>query len=273
MRPVNLIPPEARRGDRKRSRGGAGAGGGGALSYLIVGALALGLLFVTVLALTGKQISDRKDEIASLQQEEADAQARAQRLQAFAEFRGMREARAATVTSLAHSRFDWERVLRELSLVIPSDVWLINMTGTARPDVQVDKAPELTERDAVPGPALELVGCGDGQDAVAEFVAALEDIDGVTRVGVVSSKLPEDVASQPVADSAGANSSEECRTRDFIAKFEIVVAFDEVPTPAAAGTVPPALPSAPPDQLTGAQQTVGDQTAEAQQAADSVAGG
>jgi hypothetical protein len=192
----------------------------------------------------------------------------------------MREARAATVASLAESRFDWERVLQELSLVIPSDVWLINLTGTARPDVQVDDGAELAERDSVTGPALELVGCGASQESVAEFVAALEDVDGVTRVGVVSSKLPEDVTATAAADTGGAaDNSEECRTRRFIAKFEIVVAFDEVPVPVAAGLTPPALPSPVPGAAAGvpeeqaAQQSLTDQTAEAQQASDSVGGG
>ena len=31
----------------------------------------------------------------------------------------MRDARVATIDSLAKSRFDWERVIRELSVVIP----------------------------------------------------------------------------------------------------------------------------------------------------------
>ena len=41
-------------------------------------------------------------------------------------------------TSLAQSRFDWERVLRELAIVIPEDVWLTNLTATVSPEVQLD---------------------------------------------------------------------------------------------------------------------------------------
>ncbi|MSO42354.1 MAG: hypothetical protein EXQ70_10760 [Solirubrobacterales bacterium] len=271
MRPVNLLPPEERRGDR------AGSKGAGSLSYIVVGALAAGLLFVTAFALTGKQISDRTTEVSNLEQEEAAAQERAQRLQAFADFRGMRESRAAAVTSLAQSRFDWQRVLRELSIVIPSDAWLITATGTASPAVQMENGAQLANRAEVAGPALELVGCAAGQDSVAGFVAALEDVDGVTRVGVVKSELPDESSVDAGAGGAG---PDECRTRDFIAKFELVVAFDEVPVPAAAGVIPPALPSTTPATAAGAvpeqqaaQQSVSDQTAEAQQASDSVGGG
>ena len=87
----------------------------------------------------------------------------------------------------------------------------------------------------VPGPALELNGCASGQNAVAGFVTALKDIDGVTRVGVESSELGEEEDAEEAASTeVGANtgsSGEECRTRSFIAKFALVVAFDAAPVP------------------------------------------
>ena len=79
--------------------------------------------------------------------------------------------------------------MRELALILPGDVWLTNLTGTARPDVSVDGGASISLRDSVPGPALEMIGCASGQEAVAGFVQALKDIDGVTRVGVQSSAL------------------------------------------------------------------------------------
>jgi hypothetical protein len=68
---------------------------------------------------------------------------------------------------------------------------------------------------------------------VAGFVTALKDIDGVTRVGVQSSELGEEdetMASTEVGAATG-SSGDECRTREFIAKFAIVVAFDAAPVP------------------------------------------
>ncbi|HEX2359719.1 MAG TPA: PilN domain-containing protein [Solirubrobacterales bacterium] len=273
MRPVNLIPPEEQRGDRAPMRTGGA-------SYVLIGALALGLLLVVATAITSKQISDRKTDRQVLEQELQAATARAESLRAFADFRGVQESRTATISSLAKSRFDWERVMRELSRVIPPDVWLVNLTGTASPAVQIQDAAEIVSRDTVPGPALEIIGCAPSQDSVAGFVAALEDIDGVTRVGVQSSQRSEQEASGPPAASSSAQSTtEECRTRSFIYKFEIVVAFDAVPDPATA-TQAPTVPSgaAPADaQLAGSQpaggNSVGEQTSQAQQAANLVPGG
>ncbi len=241
MRPVNLIPPEDRRGEHAPLRTGP-------LPYVLLGALVAILIGVTALVLIGNQIADSKNEVATLEQEDAAASAQAQRLAAYTEFRSMSEQRVATVSSLADSRFDWERVMRELSLVLPSDVWLVGLTATAAPGVGIEGGGSGGDasgmRGAIAGPALELSGCAKGQEAVAGLVTALEDIDGVTRVGVQASELPEkDEASGGGGDSS--SGSEECRTRNFIAKFEIVVAFDAAPVPAStSGEAVPATPEA-----------------------------
>ena len=176
MRPVNLIPPDERGSDHGTMRTGA-------FSYVLIGALALALLGMIALAFTSKQVSDRKSEVAKLTAQEQQAEAKAQSLQAFANFRAVQQQRSTTITSLAQSRFDWQRVIDELARVIPSNVWLVQLAGTVNPQVSLTDAPEIQIRDDVAGPALELVGCAPNQDAVAGFVSALEEIDGVTRVG------------------------------------------------------------------------------------------
>jgi Tfp pilus assembly protein PilN len=243
MRPVNLIPPEERRGARQVARTGP-------LSYLLVGVLVAALVGVTALVLTDRSISDRKAEVAGLEQQEAALAEQAAKLEPFTAFRTMEESRTATVTALAKSRFDWERVLRELSLVLPEDVWLINLTGTVTPEVTVQDGAEITARDDVPGPALEIIGCAASQDSVGRFVAALHDIDGVTRVTATKSERPELSSADAVGTgSTGGESDDDCRTRDSIARFEVVAAFDEVPLDPS--TLAPAGPPAAPTPTSG----------------------
>src|SRR5919197_1009365 len=117
MRPVNLIPPEARRGEKAPMRTGA-------LSYVIVAVLAVALLGVT-------------------------------------------------------------------AIVITEDVWLTNLTATVNPEVQIDDSGSSSSSSSgsgvlksVQGPSLQIEGCGASHEAVARFLAALRDIDGVTRVSV-----------------------------------------------------------------------------------------
>jgi Tfp pilus assembly protein PilN len=250
VRPVNLIPPEARRGGKAPMRTGA-------LSYVIVAVLAVALLGVTGVVLTNNQISDRKAEKSGLESQLAEAQAQSTRVSSFANFASLQQAREQTVTTLAQSRFDWERVLRELAIVIPEDVWLTHLTATVSPAVQLGDSGSSSSSgsgvsglDSVQGPALQMEGCGDGHEAVARFLAALRDIDGVTRVSVLSSDRP-DPSSATEGSSAGAagstgGASGDCATRDFISKFGIVAAFDAVQISASAqATAPPPATSQP----------------------------
>ena len=53
------------------------------------------------------------------------------------------------------------------------------------------------------------------------FAATLEDIDGVTRVGVDISERPEitDSSEEATAETADSGTEDDCRTRDHIARF------------------------------------------------------
>jgi Tfp pilus assembly protein PilN len=218
MRPVNLIPPEQRHDGNAPLRSGF-------LVYVVLGALALLLIGVTALVLTNNEISDRKSELASVKAEDAAAAARAQRLAPYTQFRSLREQRAETVSSLADSRFDWERVMRELSLILPGDVWLTSLKASA--------GGEGSERTAgVEGPSLQVTGCAAGHDQVAGFVTALKDIDGVTRVELKSSAVPMREPGAGTVESGdeaagGEGSGQSCPA----ASFDMTVAFDAAPVP------------------------------------------
>ena len=230
MRPVNLIPPEERRGQKAPARTGP-------LPYVIVVALAAALIALTATVLTSNQLSDRKAEKARLESQVPEAQAQARRVQSFADFAALQQAREQTVTSLAQSRFDWERVLRELAIVIPDDVWLTSLTGSASADsgsssTSGSSTSSLVSEDLA-GPSLQIAGCAAGHEAVARFLTALRDIDGVTRVSVLNSDRPEssDGGGSTSTSTTSSGSGGDCATRDFIAEFEIVAAFDAAPAP------------------------------------------
>ena len=237
MRPVNLIPPEQRRGDRAPMRTGP-------IAYVVVGVLAAALVAVTLLVMTNNKISDREAERASLESQVSQAEAEAQRLAPFAEFASLQQAREQTVSTLARSRFDWERVLRELAIVIPEDVWLTGLNATVSPDVTVSGSTSTASAggtESIAGPSLQIQGCAAGHEAVARFLAALQDIDGVTRVSVLKSDRP-DLAS-PGAATADAASSGGCSSRDFVSTFEVAAAFDAVQIGADAQEPAPATPA------------------------------
>ncbi len=204
MRPINLIPQEERRADAGNSRTGP-------LAYIVVGAMAVLLIGVVMLVTTSNQISERESEVESLEAKKTAAIARAERLAPYASFAQVAEQRVSTVASLADNRFDWERVIREMSLIIPRNVFFNRLTGSA--------GGSSNGNSEIVGPSLTLEGCAPGQDSVAGFIASLKEIDGVTRV-----ELQESVLSKAEA-SSGSGACLNPRA----AEFEIVIAFDGAP--------------------------------------------
>jgi Tfp pilus assembly protein PilN len=255
VRPVNLIPPDERRGDSAPSRTGA-------LSWVIVGGLAVVLVAVTAVVLLNKGISDKESEVATLERQEQELQARAQSLASFVDFKLAEEARTETISTLAETRFDWSRVMRELSRVLPNRTWLVNLTGTVSPEVTLEDGANVALRSSVEGPALELVGCARSQAVVGRLISAIGDVDGVTRVAVGRSEKPDDEVS-----SSGSNQEldDDCRTRSFLTKFELVAAFDSVAVPEAEAPAP-APPAADSGAATPAESSSDGGVSDAQQA-------
>jgi Tfp pilus assembly protein PilN len=256
MRPVNLIPREERRGERAPLRVGK-------LAYVLVGGLVVALIAVTATVLVGNQVKDREAELASLEQQELAATQQAEALAPYAEFASMSQARIATVTSLAQSRFDWERVFRELALVLPDDVWLTSLTGAVGGAAGSGDGAAAVDA-AIAGHSLAISGCAEGHESVAGFLEALKDIDGVTRVGLVKSALPEDSTSGGGSAGGGSDGGGECQTRDFIAGFDAVVAFDSAASVSAGAATTPVAPETPTEQ-----SEIADAQAEQQTARDS----
>jgi Tfp pilus assembly protein PilN len=224
MRPVNLIPTEERPGGRRPLRSGP-------LAYIVVGALAAAVIALTAVVVIESKIADRKDEVTRLKSEAASVAAKASALASYSQFSTVREQRLATVTSLADSRFDWHRVLDELSLLLPRGIQLTSLSGTASPEVSTAGGAGIAMRSQISGPALEMVGCAPSQAAVADFIEALKDIDGVTRVGMQESSI---------SGGENATSASTCGGKGRAAQFQMVAGFDAAPVaPAETGEVAP----------------------------------
>ena len=212
MRPINLIPDEERRtGVVTRT---------GPVAYLLVGALAVLLIGVVMLVLFNNSISDREGEVARLETEKAAASAQATKLSPYIHFKQVSEDRTRTIAELADSRFDWVRVIRQLSLVLPGDVYFESFGASGGGG-----------EGGVAGPSLNINGCADGQPAVAGFVASLKEIDGVTRVELNNSTVNDEAG-----EGGGSGGGTPC-ARSGAARFEVIVAFDAAPpVPDSAGS-------------------------------------
>ena len=197
MRAVNLIPRDQRRG------GGGGSGGRtGSAVYIVLGALGALVLATAVYTLTGNQVNSRKGEVAKASQEAATLEQQAAALKPYTQFATLSESRVQTVTSLADSRFNWERAMRDLARALPGDVWLTSLIGTVAPGVTLEGGGGGSTgslRSAVKSPAIEMVGCTDSQSSVSRVMARLRIMRGVQRVSLASSEKAEGAAGPAAA--------------------------------------------------------------------------
>jgi Tfp pilus assembly protein PilN len=233
MRAVNLLP-----GDQRRT----GGSGGGYGAYIVLGALAALVIAVGVYVSTSNQVTSNRGKLAQTEQEANSLQQQAAAFKPYKEFATLSQARVQTVSELAKSRFDWERVMRQLARALPGDVWLTSVVGTVKPGVTLDGAADSgtgSLRSSLPLPAIELVGCTESQSAVSRVMARLRTLNGVERVSLAASEKSAAAGGGATSDSAGASATD-CRNGSSVfPQFQMVVFFK--------------APKVAPDATTGAQ--------------------
>jgi Tfp pilus assembly protein PilN len=203
MRAVNLLPDQHRR----RPRGASGVKNG---AYAVLGVLGVLLVMALVFTLTANQANSRKTQAAEARQEAERYEAQVAALGAYANFTAVKETRVASVRQLAESRFDWERLLRELSAVLPSGTWLkeasASVTGdTGAAGASATAAPAAPTATAGGGqPGVSLTGCAPAQGDVAKLMVRLRQMYLVQDVELTESARGEG-ASAPTIDNCGTN--------------------------------------------------------------------
>jgi Tfp pilus assembly protein PilN len=182
MRAVNLMP-----GDDRAARALRAAGSGG-IDYALLGGLAVIVVLAGLWATANKQISSRQAKADAVTAEAVAAEGRTAKSAPYESFAALADARLATVTSLSATRFDWDHSLRELSRVLPDDVWLTSLDGKSG---ATSSAAPSTTASAAPAPTFEFVGCTGSQGDVARLMARLRSVDGVRDVSLKSSEKPD----------------------------------------------------------------------------------
>lgn len=221
MRAVNLIPSDSRRGGVSPSLGRLGLG------HAVLGFLVIALVFVTLYVLAQNTISNRKTQLASLKQQVAQVQVEAARLQTYAQFEKLAQARAATVRQIAATRFDWHGALSDLSRVVPANTSLQSLSATVSTSSSAGGVAGSTGgnvRGDLNAPAFQLKGCTDTQDEVAQLMSRLRLIRGVTRVTLEDSAKP--ATAQGSASGSSTSTTGGCRGNG--PSFDMVVFFQPV---------------------------------------------
>jgi Tfp pilus assembly protein PilN len=121
-----------------------------------------------------------------------------------------RQTRITALATALGQRVAWDRVLREVSQVVPSDVWLLTLTALA-PAVNVAAATTAGSGQPLPQ-GFVITGCTYSQDSVARFLARLSvvpDLDSMTLGKSASS------GADAAAGAAGATAGGTCAAGMF----------------------------------------------------------
>ncbi len=153
--------------------------------------LGVALLCVLALVLTSNKINTKTEELSKVQVQEQGAKQVADALRPYGTFAQIQQARNLEIAALVTNRFNWERALRQLSHVIPENVWLLNLSGTISPEIDVEDAGgggDVTNlRQKANAPAFAITGCTYSQHSVARMMTRMQNLDDVTDVQLAKS--------------------------------------------------------------------------------------
>jgi Tfp pilus assembly protein PilN len=114
MTEVNLLPPELRRRHRARSRS----------RQVIAGVAAVILLLIVVWFFESSKLATAKSDLASQNARNTELQTKISSLQRFADLQNQLNLKKELIADLETSEVQWSGVLHDLSMVMPSDVYL-----------------------------------------------------------------------------------------------------------------------------------------------------
>ena len=232
MRPVNLLP------DDLRPRQATGALRGS--SYVVVGALAVLLLMAVAYVLSANSANSSKSDIAEVKAEAAVAEARAARLAPYQRFAQITQTRIDSVKSLAGRRFDWERLMREVALVLPEDTSLTDLsaatTGEAAAGATSAAAPTDPAAAGSVSPSLNLKGCAEHQPDVATLMVRLRRLYRASDVELTeSTKQDASGGAAPVSDGGPTGCPQGTYLFDVTVTFAPTELQHDKPVPARLG--------------------------------------
>lgn len=166
MMRINLLPPEIL--ERRRAEKGIG--------YVVVGAIVVALVLAGTWGFAYMRVQGKKDDLAAVQQQVQVAQAEAAQLAIFEERAAELTNRQAMASTALKGRQNWGKLADELSLVLPTDMWLqslalaentVTFNGTAI-DIE-DDTPDI------------------GHQTIAKLLVRMADLDQLYNVWLTSS--------------------------------------------------------------------------------------
>ncbi len=189
MRAVNLLPHE----EQRASFGGRSArvAVAGTVGFVLVSAL-----LVTSMLSAGGSVTEKRNTLEGLRSSFAALpQPSEEDSTASAQLSNEKSQRIVALSGALGGRVAWDRVLREVSLVLPDDVWLTSLSATSpAAAAAASAAAGSAPASALAPTSFSLSGATYSQPAVARLLSRLSVVPDLSNVTLESS------ATQPVGE-------------------------------------------------------------------------
>ena len=173
MRAINLLPKDDARRNQKTQW---------IVIVPVVAAVLMTAVFSAMFLSTSGKVNDRKAELSSLQMQLAAIPTPdASKVRTQNALAADKQARVTVLNAALSRRVAWDRVFRELSLVLPDDVWLSTVSATAPVSSSV-ATPPAAAGPSVAATGLTLDGYTYSQPAVARLLTRLAVIPDLVNV-------------------------------------------------------------------------------------------
>ena len=177
MKAVNLLPKKETR-ERRKQPNAVALGG-------VVAAVAVTAGLCGWFLTASGAVSERQNELDNLRAEVAATPAPKPRDTSGDALEAEKAGRLVAVASALGGRIAWDRVLREISLVTPEDVWLTSLQASAPAAATAAGAPA----PAAGGGGFSIAGRTYSHDAVARLLSRLSLIPDLETVKLEKSTL------------------------------------------------------------------------------------
>lgn len=183
MRAVNLLPRDEGRARRQP----------GAVSLTaVLGAVLLTAVLCGWFLMASSGVSDKQGELDGRRAELASIPPPAPPDASQATLVAEKDARLSLLGQALANRIAWDRVLREISLVVPDDVWLESMNTNGPDPAAAAAAPPPGQPAPTAAGNFAITGYTYSHDGVARLLARLAVIPHLENVKLGSSVLEPD---------------------------------------------------------------------------------
>jgi Tfp pilus assembly protein PilN len=166
MRAVNLLPNQGADQDRRLPPPPVLV----ACSGIVLVTAVLAMMFLSA----SSKVAHAKQQLIDVQAQYAAIPAPPPPSPAVSALPAQRSTRVSALATALGERVDWDRVLREVSQVTPSNVWLLSVNAQSPAMLASSTTAAPTTLGTALPQGIVITGCTYSQDAVAVFLARLD---------------------------------------------------------------------------------------------------